>query len=106
MVFSCLFSIIKLSRRRDDPRHTVWMKSLTIFAGALNLLHHHKSNLAHILVLKHLVIEFLNPKRRAKNNLKMNDYIHGQEICTLLRLYGELVKFIIGQKYYLLDSLC
>ena len=28
----------------------------------------------------------------------MYDYIQGQEICTLLRLYDELVKFIIGTK--------
>ena len=28
----------------------------------------------------------------------MNDYIQGQEICTLLRFYEELFKFIIGPK--------
>ena len=28
----------------------------------------------------------------------MNDYIQGQEICTFLRFYEELVKFIIGPK--------
>ena len=28
---------------------TVWMKSLTMFSGALHLLHHYKSNLAHLL---------------------------------------------------------
>ena len=26
----------------------------------------------------------------------MNYKVQGQEICTLLRFYGELVKFIIG----------
>ena len=29
--------------------HTVRMKSLTMFSGALHLLHHYKSNLAHLL---------------------------------------------------------
>ena len=33
---------------------------------------------------------------------KMNDYIQGQEICTLLRFYEELVKFIIGPKVLLI----
>ena len=28
----------------------------------------------------------------------MNDWIQGKEICTLLRFYEELVKFIIGPK--------
>ena len=28
----------------------------------------------------------------------MNDWIQGQEICTLLRFYEKLVKFIIGPK--------
>ena len=28
----------------------------------------------------------------------MNDYIQGQEIITLLRVYEELFKFIIGPK--------
>ena len=28
----------------------------------------------------------------------MNDWIQGLEICTLLRLYGELVKFFICPK--------
>ena len=30
--------------------------------------------------------------------IKMNYKVQGQEICTLLRFYGELVKFIIGPK--------
>ena len=30
--------------------------------------------------------------------IKNNDYIQGQEICTLLRFYEESVKFIIGPK--------
>ena len=34
----------------------------------------------------------------SKKNQKMNDKIQGQEICTLLRFYEELVKFIIGPK--------
>ena len=29
---------------------------------------------------------------------RINDYIQGQEIFTLLRFYGESVKFIIGPK--------
>ena len=29
--------------------YTVRMKSLTMFSGALHLLHHYKSNLAHLL---------------------------------------------------------
>ena len=40
--------------------HTVWMKSVTMFSGALRLLRHYKSNLAHLLEFKNLVIEFLN----------------------------------------------
>ena len=28
----------------------------------------------------------------------MNDYVQGQEIFTLLRLYEKVVKFIIGPK--------
>ena len=28
----------------------------------------------------------------------MNDYFYGREICTLLRFYEELIKFIIGPK--------
>ena len=33
----------------------------------------------------------------------MNDQIQGQEICTLLRFYEELVKFLLVQEYQLLD---
>ena len=39
------------------------MKSLTIFSGALHLLHHYKSNFIHLLAFKNLVIEFYNAKR-------------------------------------------
>ena len=42
---------------------TVWMKSLTMFLGASILLHHYKSDFAHLLAFKNLVIEFLNAKR-------------------------------------------
>ena len=45
---------------------TVWMKSLTMFSGALHLLHHYESNFAHLLAFKNLVLEFLNAKRWAK----------------------------------------
>ena len=34
----------------------------------------------------------------------MNDYIQGQDICTLLTFYEELVKFIIGPKVLVIGS--
>ena len=37
---------------------TVWMKSLTIFSGALHLLHHYKSDFTHLFAFQNLVIEF------------------------------------------------
>ena len=36
-------------RPSAHPSHTAWLKSLTMFSGALHLLHHYKSNLAHLL---------------------------------------------------------
>ena len=42
---------------------TVWINSLTMCLGALNLLHHYKSNYAHLLSFGNLVIEFFNAKR-------------------------------------------
>ena len=39
------------------------MKTLTIFSGQLHLLHHFKSDFAHLLAFKNLVIELYNAKR-------------------------------------------
>ena len=33
----------------------------------------------------------------------MNDYIQGQEACTLLRFYEELFNFIIGPKVLVIE---
>ena len=35
----------------------------------------------------------------SKIQLKINDFIQGQEICTLLRLYENFDKFLLFQKY-------
>ena len=55
-----------------EVRCTVRMKSLTIISGELHLLHHFKSDFAHLLAFKNLVIELLNAKKRPKNNNKIN----------------------------------
>ena len=49
--FYLVFQTCKNSR-------TVRLKSLTMFSGALILLHNYKSNLAHLLAFQNLVIEF------------------------------------------------
>ena len=42
---------------------TLRMNVLTMFSGALIPLHHYKRDIAHLLELKNLVIEFYNTKR-------------------------------------------
>ena len=52
----------------SDNIYTVLMGILTMFSGSLHLFHHYNINLAHLLALKNLFIEFLNDKIRAKYN--------------------------------------
>ena len=52
--------MLKIYRYVDT---TVWMKSLTMFSGALHLLHNYMRNLAHLLAFKNLVTGFLNAKK-------------------------------------------
>ena len=43
-------------------------------------------------------------KDEQNNNLKIIDWIQGQEICTLLRFYEEIVKSIIGPKVLVIGT--
>ena len=69
------------------------MKSITIFSGAARLLHHYRSNLAHLLAFKHLIIVFLNDKKTSK-----------KESFTFLDSMKKWSSLLLVQKYYLLDS--
>ena len=65
------------------------------------LLHHYKSDLAHISDFDSLVIGLSKSERRANNNNKTKDY----EICTLLsslcqKMYGPNVLNILPFRFF------
>ena len=61
-----MIQVKKCSSFSSSKGHTVRMKYLTIFSGQLHLLHQFKSDFAHLLVFKNLIIELLNAKNEQK----------------------------------------
>ena len=78
---------------------TVWMKSLTMFSGALHLPHNYKSNFAHLLAFKDLVIEFLNAKRWAQKMTRCE----ARKFAHCWYSTNNESSLLLVQKYYLLD---
>ena len=76
---------------------TVSMISIAHSSVHILLLHHYRSDLAHLSDLESLVIGMSQSERWAKSNLKMNDYYYMNEICTLLSSFSQK---IYGQKVF------